>query len=70
MASALAGLCGAQTSRPQSHLCSQAALEEATDARDGVASVVGAVSERARQQLRESLARLAGAPVAAERRTP
>jgi hypothetical protein len=34
-------------------------LEEACDVRDGLASVVGAVSVRARLRLRESLAQLA-----------
>jgi hypothetical protein len=34
-------------------------LEEATDVRDGLASVVGAVSVRARLRLRDSLAQLA-----------
>jgi hypothetical protein len=40
-------------------LTPKAVLEEACDVRDGLASVVGAVSVRARLRLRESLAQLA-----------
>jgi hypothetical protein len=46
----------------RSPLLRQAALEEAVDAREGVASVVGSVSEHARRRLRDSLAQLAGVP--------
>lgn len=42
------------------HAQVKATLEEAVDAREGVASVVGQITTQARQRLRSSLAQLAG----------